>query len=652
MARTLPPQTQAHEVSPDDEAAGAVVPEGPSAASQGPQRSRRPAVAGAIGGAWAFGVGIALVTCLVMLAWAVSPNSVGDSSTAWRAAGLTWLGAHLVSLQVAGQPLTLLPIGGVLVGLLLTRRSGAWTGRLLPEPSPAEVGWIAIGAAALYGAGGAAVAWLSAAPATFAVPARAALVTGVVAALGTVWGIGREAGLLAAARARLRDATWRTLAAGVAVVVGLLGAGAVLLTASLVAHFATVGATLADLDAGAIGAAGLTLLDAASLPNLAIWAASVIVGPGFTLGSLGSLSAFGGEVGALPALPVLAAIPTTMPGWAPLLLLVPVLLGVLAGRIRWGRDLPTPLGAVTAALGLGVLVAGLLALVMWLASGSLGDGRLADVGPVLLPVVAAGTGLVVLGFLLEAGFQSARLSWELHRAEQRAAALQADRDGIEPAGIELVADVAQADPLPPALGAPGPAQASPSAVGVRGMAAALAGRLVGAGGSSSSPQRARADTADPAAAGVVDVRDAGAEGPDAPVDADEGGQDDSGAPSAPRAVDLRDAPATDTAPGGPVAAEDEGGGAEDEGGRAEPSPGPADESTDEPAAGHADEGEGGEQGDRERGGGGQDRTERDGAHRIQLAGSSAALAEDDTADLPVVVTEAEALPAEVRGTEA
>ena len=76
-----------------------------------PEQSRRPIVAGVAAGLWALLVGVALVTCLVMLAWAVSPNSAGDSAAAWRAAGSVWLGAHQVPLEIGDRSLTLLPLG-------------------------------------------------------------------------------------------------------------------------------------------------------------------------------------------------------------------------------------------------------------------------------------------------------------------------------------------------------------------------------------------------------------------------------------------------------------------------------------------------------------------------------------------------------------
>ena len=385
-----------------------------------PEPSRRPIVAGVAAGLWSLLVGVALVTCLVMLAWALSPHSVGDSAAAWRAAGSVWLGAHQVPLEIGGRDLTLLPLGALLLGLLLTRRSGRWAGRLLAGTSLGEAVAIVTSCALVYGTGGAGVAWLAAGPGTGASPPSAFLWTGAVALVGATWGIAREAELVAWARSRVSDAAWRTALGGLAAVVGLLGVGALLVTVSLVRHFSQITATLADLDAGPVGELALTVLGVLCLPTLDIWGMAVVVGPGFDLGSSGGLDILGGQVKSLPALPVLAAVPTTVPAWGPVLLLVPVMCGVLAGRIRWGRDLPTLTGAALSGAGLAGMVAALVGGLSLLAAGSLGGGRLAEVGPRAVPVAAAAAGLVLLGFLAEAAFQSLKLSWELHRAEQRA----------------------------------------------------------------------------------------------------------------------------------------------------------------------------------------------------------------------------------------
>ncbi len=162
--------------------------------------SRRPVVAGVAAGLWALLVGVALVTCLVMLAWSVSPNSQGESAAAWRAAGNVWLGAHHVPLEIGGHPLTLLPLGALLLGLLLNRRGGRWAARLLPSPTPREAASIAAAATLVYGAGGMGLAWLSSSPGTGARLLPAFVWTGAVALVGTTWGMAREAGLLGWAR--------------------------------------------------------------------------------------------------------------------------------------------------------------------------------------------------------------------------------------------------------------------------------------------------------------------------------------------------------------------------------------------------------------------------------------------------------------------
>jgi hypothetical protein len=382
-----------------------------------PAPSRRPAVAGAAAGLWALVVGVALVSCLVMLAWAVSPNSAGDSAAAWRAAGYTWLAAHQVPLEIGARSLTLMPLGALALGLLLGRRGGRWAGRMLPEPSWGEVATVVASCAVVYGAGGAGVAWLSESPATGARPMPAFLGTALVAAAGSAWGMATSCGLVGRLRASFSDAAWRTVAGGLAAVVGLFAAGAGLVTASLVRHFSEVGATMAGLDAGTVGNLALTLLGIMCLPTLDIWGLSMVVGPGFSLGAGDGLAMFGGQVDVLPALPILAAVPTETPGWAPALLLVPIALGALAGRIRWGRDLPTLSGTVVSAAGLAAVVAALVAGLTLLASGSLGGGRLGAVGPSPVAAAASAAGLVVLGFLAEAAIASLRLSWELHRAE-------------------------------------------------------------------------------------------------------------------------------------------------------------------------------------------------------------------------------------------
>ncbi|MGB8020791.1 MAG: DUF6350 family protein [Candidatus Nanopelagicales bacterium] len=395
----------------------------PEAAESGAGRrapSRRPLIAGSAAGLWALLVGVTLVTCVVLAAWTLAPNAQGDGAAAWRAAGILWLAAHLVPIGVGSGEVSLLPAGALLLGLLLNRRGGKWAGRLLFQPSPAEMLGIVIGGALTYGAGAAAVAWLSDGGSAGGGPVDALARAALVAAAGMIWGMAPETGLGGGIRARISDAAWRTIVAGVTAVGGLLAVGFALVMLGLVFGGRQAATTLGELDAGLVGSLLLTVCAVLCLPTLAVWAMSVVVGPGFDFGALGGLDITGGSVSGLPALPVLAAIPSGLPAWTRGLLLIPVLMGVAAGRIRWQRDLPTASGALTCAGGLVAVVAVLVGGLVLLASGSLGGGRLAQVGPSILAVPAAAAGLVGLGFLAEAGHQSLRLNWDLYLAAQRA----------------------------------------------------------------------------------------------------------------------------------------------------------------------------------------------------------------------------------------
>ncbi|MDH3959344.1 MAG: hypothetical protein OEU98_07720, partial [Actinomycetota bacterium] len=86
------------------------------------------------------------------------------------------------------------------------------------------------------------------------------------------------------------------------------------------------------------------------------------------------------------------------------------------------------------AVGVAAVVMALVTGLAFLASGSLGGGRLAAVGPTPLVMGACAAGLVVLGFLAEAGFQGLRLSWDLHRAEQRSAQARVAPGDDDPVG--------------------------------------------------------------------------------------------------------------------------------------------------------------------------------------------------------------------------
>ncbi|MGZ4597708.1 MAG: cell division protein PerM, partial [Actinomycetes bacterium] len=143
-----------------------------------------------------------------------------------------------------------------------------------------------------------------------------------------------------------------------------------------------------------------------------VWAAAFAVGPGFAVGAGTQVTFAGVDLGAVPAVPLLAALPGDgSPGPTALMaLLVPVVAGVVAGRLVDRRDAALPeseLGTWRRLAGLAAAAGGLAGLAVAalcaLTSGPGGPGRLAEVGPSpwWVGLAAAGeVGLVAAATLL------------------------------------------------------------------------------------------------------------------------------------------------------------------------------------------------------------------------------------------------------------
>ena len=376
------------------------------------------------------GVGIPLVPLSIL--WAVQYGFAVDWVVFWRASADVWLVGHGVDLQVTldsvlatsvgapvdtAFPLTIAPLGFALLTLLLALRAG----RRVGETRYRTVG--ALTSLATFVLLSAGVTLTALYPL-----ARPSIAQGIV--LPTlVFALGFGIGLLRTARAEgddagssLRDwiADWspsvralvRTaLQGGAAAVAGILALSAVLVAALIAINYADVIALYEGTHAGVVGGFALTLGQLAFLPNLVVYAASWLVGPGFAIGAGSSVSPLSTVLGPVPSIPVLGALPTGDLAFGFLGLLVPIVVGFLIGALlspRLARELDVynpPLWTAGAGLSTGVVGGLLLGLLAWVSGGAAGPGRLAQVGPD--PVAVAGFAALEIGLAATAGLLAA-----------------------------------------------------------------------------------------------------------------------------------------------------------------------------------------------------------------------------------------------------
>lgn len=335
------------------------------------------------------------------VATAAAP-ALGDATWLQAAAigSGVWRLAHGGALAVSGASITLVPLGltalAVAMVALSLRRARVLTGTGVVG---AAVGYTAV-----------AVLLASLPPSAAGGPGRTVLGASAVGVVGALLGQRRGGSRLvlpAAVRAyvlrlpaELRAATAAGLRGAAIAGATLAGLGVLLLGTSLVVGSAALLETVSALRADALGVAMILLASALLVPTVAVWAVSWSAGPGFAVGDGTLVAPEQVVVGPLPAFPLLAGLPGPSPigSWTVFLV---VLAGAGTGWFLHRRAAqPRLLGSTGSALVAALVCAAGAFLLGAAASGSVGPGRMTQVGPDPLALAGAVAAEVGLGAVL------------------------------------------------------------------------------------------------------------------------------------------------------------------------------------------------------------------------------------------------------------
>lgn len=359
------------------------------------ERVRRTAVEPAVGGGyqtlgtaavaalWSLAAGLFGLTALVLVGWLIDDGGVGPADAA-QVALQAFLLAHGSSLTTSWGDIGLIPLGLTVLPAWLLVRAGAAVARRRMLATSAQIAEAVVALAIVYAVLATMLTALAADTAVTVAPWRAGVSAGLLALVAATVGALRVTGLGLLPVGRLpgprRPLAGAVAAGGLTLLAG--GAAAVAVALALdTGRYAELSRAVAPTWSGAVG---LALLGVLLLPNAALSAVAVGVGPGFALGRGTSVSVTGVDLDSVPALPLLAALPDSgTPPYAAALvpLLAGLAIGVVLARRLDPEDERGALATAAWAAVAGLVVAGLLGVACYLAGGPLGAGQLATVGP-------------------------------------------------------------------------------------------------------------------------------------------------------------------------------------------------------------------------------------------------------------------------------
>lgn len=319
----------------------------------------------------------------IWLAWLTTDHGTNGLDQLLRLIGNGWLAVQAVPIRSGGAIYAILPWGMAIVSIFAIYRAGVVLGKRLKSSGVIEIGILGVVVAIVYGACAMAVSSGASTDITFTSPWRSGLTCFVLAIVVVKVALLRSTKAGRQLLSVIPDSLKVLPRAAVAGFMALIGAGVFLALFSLAWHFSQAKGIFEFLTPNFFGGLIIVIAGIGYLPVLILWSTSYLLGAGFAIGPGIGMSPFvpAPPSTQLPAFPLLAALPEKVGPIAWALPVIAVIVGVGIGlMVARGTKQPAlvRLGIATAAT---LLVGIALGLVSCLARGSLGDIRLASIGP-------------------------------------------------------------------------------------------------------------------------------------------------------------------------------------------------------------------------------------------------------------------------------
>jgi hypothetical protein len=351
--------------------------------------------------------GIAMLLCmaLAVVGWFLADAGAhGQTTDALRVGADAWLVGHGAGLAVSGVPLGIVPLALTAVIAYVVHRCGR---SAAATSQPVEDDRTVATAATIFTGIYVVIAVVtcvlaareSADPSLGRTIIGSLLVSGAIGTLGIASGAGRLRSWVDAVPGWVRSIGYGATATFLLLVV----AASVLVVGALAAGINEAAAVMSALRLGPGDHLMYVLATVAVAPNAVLLGAAYLLGPGFAIGTGTVVSPTVVALGPVPAFPLLAALPGdgAVPEWAVGVLAVPVVAGAVGAALAQRTYRVTAYdSAALRGFGSGFTAAVLTTMVVGLAGGPMGTGRMADIGAPLGEVFVAAVTAMSMGGLV------------------------------------------------------------------------------------------------------------------------------------------------------------------------------------------------------------------------------------------------------------